>query len=54
MAKRTQDKYVNLECTSCKRINYKVHKNKKNVKERLELKRYCRHCKKHTVYKETK
>ena len=28
--------------------------NKKNIKERLELKKYCPVCKKHTVHKEKK
>jgi large subunit ribosomal protein L33 len=55
MAKRTEEKYVKLECTACKRINYRVHKNKKILsKERLNLKKYCRHCRKHVAHKETK
>ena len=29
-------------------------KNKKNDTERLELKKYCPFCRKHTVHKETK
>ena len=29
-------------------------KNKKNDPERLQLKKYCRFCKKHTVHKESK
>jgi large subunit ribosomal protein L33 len=29
-------------------------KNKKNDPERIELKKYCRFCKKHTAHKETK
>ncbi len=29
-------------------------KNKKNTTDKLQLKKYCRHCRKHTVHKETK
>ncbi|HAL88587.1 MAG TPA: 50S ribosomal protein L33 [Clostridiales bacterium] len=29
-------------------------KNKKNDPDRLEMKKYCRFCKKHTVHNETK
>jgi len=50
----SQDNMIKFECTSCKRINYFSHKNKKLLKERLELKKYCKHCKKHTPHKETK
>ncbi|MDY2694081.1 50S ribosomal protein L33, partial [Gemmiger sp.] len=29
-------------------------KNKKNSPDRLEMKKYCRFCKKHTLHRETK
>jgi large subunit ribosomal protein L33 len=29
-------------------------KNKKNTTEKLQLKKYCRSCRKHVVHKETK
>ncbi|MCK4554092.1 50S ribosomal protein L33 [Candidatus Parcubacteria bacterium] len=50
----SQDNMIKLECTECKRINYFSRKNKKTLKDRLELKKYCKHCKKHTLHKETK
>ncbi|MDP3722975.1 MAG: 50S ribosomal protein L33 [Candidatus Omnitrophota bacterium] len=43
-----------LACTECQRRNYSTTKNKKNVTERLELRKYCRWCRKHTSHKETK
>ncbi|MFH1838473.1 MAG: 50S ribosomal protein L33 [Candidatus Kuenenbacteria bacterium] len=49
-----QPNLIKLECTECHRINYHSHKNKKIIKERLELKKFCRWCKKHTQHKETK
>jgi len=43
-----------LACTECKQRNYFTQKNKKNDPDRLELNKYCKHCGKHTVHKETK
>lgn len=43
-----------LACTECKQRNYDTMKNKKNDPDRIELKKYCRFCKKSTVHKETK
>lgn len=48
------DKMVVLACEDCKERNYTTVKNKKTNKERMELKKYCPTCKKHTVHKETK
>ena len=45
---------ITLACTECKQRNYDDKKNKKNTPDRIELKKYCRFCKKHTVHKETK
>ncbi len=50
----SQDNMIKFECTECKRVNYFSRKNKKLIKERLELKKYCKFCKKHTLHKETK
>ncbi len=50
----SQDNLIKLECTKCKRTNYYSHKNKKTLKGRLELKKYCQWCKVHTPHKETK
>ena len=38
----------------CKQRNYDTVKNKKNDPDRLELKKYCRFCRKHTLHKESK
>ena len=40
---------VTLRCSECKQRNYNSMKNKKNDPDRLEMKKYCRFCKKHTV-----
>jgi len=43
-----------LQCTDCKAKNYSTTKNKKNTPDKLQLRKYCKFCKKHTVHKETK
>jgi large subunit ribosomal protein L33 len=45
---------INLECTDCKRRNYTTMKNKQNDSGRLEMKKHCPWCRKHTVHKETR
>ena len=45
---------ITLACTECKQRNYNTMKNKKNDPDRLEMSKYCRFCKKHTVHRETK
>lgn len=45
---------ITLACTECKNRNYNTTKNKKNVPDRIELKKYCKFCKTHTAHKETK
>jgi large subunit ribosomal protein L33 len=43
-----------LQCGDCKSRNYVTTKNKKTTPERLEFKKFCRRCRKHTDHKETK
>ena len=50
----SQDNMIKLECTGCKTVNYFSKKNKKTLKNRLELQKFCKHCKKHLAHKETK
>ncbi|MDL2280254.1 50S ribosomal protein L33 [Selenomonadales bacterium OttesenSCG-928-I06] len=45
---------VTVACTDCKQRNYQTNKNKKNDPDRLEIKKYCKFCKKHTPHRETK
>lgn len=45
---------VTMACTDCKQRNYQTNKNKKNDPDRIELNKYCKFCKKHTLHKETK
>ena len=43
-----------MACTECKRRNYTTTKNKQNSPNRLEFKKYCKWCDKHTLHKETR
>jgi large subunit ribosomal protein L33 len=43
---------VTMACEECKRRNYSTTKNKKKTTGKLELKKYCRFCRKHTPHKE--
>lgn len=47
------DKVI-LVCEECLGRNYSTLKNKNVLKVRLELKKYCPTCNKHTLHKETK
>ena len=49
---------VTLECTECRGsqqpgvARYSTTKNRRNTTGRLELKKYCRYCRRHTVHVE--
>ncbi|MEN6371855.1 MAG: 50S ribosomal protein L33 [Armatimonadota bacterium] len=45
---------ITLACQECKHRNYTTTKNKRNDPDRLELKKYCKWCEKHTVHREAK
>jgi large subunit ribosomal protein L33 len=45
---------ITLECTVCRERNYSTTKNKRTSTEKLELKKFCSRCRKHTPHKETK
>ena len=54
---------ITLECTECRTNSdkrtqgvsrYTTTKNRRNTTGRLELKKFCRHCNKHTAHKEIK
>jgi len=54
---------VTLECTECRSntdkrspgvSRYTSTKNRRNTTARLELKKFCTHCNRHTVHKEIK
>ncbi|MEO0124134.1 MAG: 50S ribosomal protein L33 [candidate division WOR-3 bacterium] len=44
---------ISLACTNCNNRNYTTTKDKKK-QSRLEIKKYCKFCRKHTLHKEVK
>ena len=45
---------IQLACTECKERTYSTTKNKKNDPNRIELRKYCPRCHKHTLHREAK
>ncbi|MDR2648390.1 MAG: 50S ribosomal protein L33 [Clostridiales bacterium] len=43
-----------LACTECKQRNYNTTKDKKAHPDRMEIKKFCRFCNKHTPHRETR
>lgn len=44
---------LGLKCSVCGNFNYISERNKTNTEGKLQLKKYCRHCRKHQLHKET-
>ena len=45
---------ITLACSDCKRRNYSSTKNKRLHPDRVEHKKFCPFCRKHTLHKETR
>ena len=45
---------VTLQCGGCKRRNYVTVKNRVNDRDRIELRKYCRWQRRHTLHRETR
>lgn len=54
MAKKENRVVVTMACTECKERNYTTEKSRKNDQGRIEFKKYCCRCKKHTLHREAK
>lgn len=54
MAKAENRFYISLVCTECKSKNYVTSKSKKNNPDRIDVKKHCPKCGKHTVHREEK
>jgi len=52
MAKKKRP-LLRMQCKECKEINYFTKKSR-GVEGKLELKKFCPRCKKHTAHKELK
>jgi large subunit ribosomal protein L33 len=54
MAKAEVRIKLHLACTECKEETYTTTKNKKNDPDRLNLRKFCPRCGKHTPHREEK
>jgi large subunit ribosomal protein L33 len=54
MAKKENRIVITMACNECKERTYTSEKNRLNDSGRLELKKYCPRCRKHTVHREAK
>ena len=54
MAKKEARKMATLICEVCGLSNVHTERNSTNTAERLQLKKHCLVCKKHTLHKEKK
>ncbi len=43
-----------LECTVCKQRNYLSTRDKRKTPEKIQVKKYCKFDRKHTMHKESK
>jgi large subunit ribosomal protein L33 len=54
MAKKGNRPQIMFKCSECSRLNYVSRKNIKNTTDKIELKKYCKFCRKSTIHKEAK
>ena len=55
MAKsKFSENLIKMKCGTCSRIGYDTRKNKKTTERKLELSKFCKWCRKHTMHKEAK
>jgi large subunit ribosomal protein L33 len=45
---------ITMACQECKNRNYITRKNRRNDPDRLDLHKFCRHCRRHTEHRETR
>ncbi|MFH1657066.1 MAG: 50S ribosomal protein L33 [bacterium] len=50
----TKKPFTKLRCQECKEVNYYTHKSKLLAETKLEIKKFCKTCRKHVMHKEIK
>jgi large subunit ribosomal protein L33 len=45
---------ITMACADCKNRNYITKKNRRNDPDRIELRKFCPNCGKHTAHRETR
>lgn len=54
MAKKGNRQLIGFACPVCKNRNYISSKNVINIKDKITLKKFCKHCRKQTEHQEVK
>ena len=54
MPKNEKRVKITLACEECKRRNYITMKSRVNDRERIEMNKYCRWCRRHPSHRETR
>ncbi|MEX0682166.1 MAG: 50S ribosomal protein L33 [Dehalococcoidia bacterium] len=54
MAKKEDRLPIDLACPECRNRPYTTTKNRRNDPDRLELRKFCPHCRQHRVFKEAR
>jgi large subunit ribosomal protein L33 len=54
MAKKEDRSVITLACTDCRSRNYATTKNRRNDTDRLELRKFCRRCRRHQPHREVR
>jgi large subunit ribosomal protein L33 len=54
IAEKAMRDIISLACTECQRRNYTTTKNKRTHPDRMEIKKFCKWCRKHAPHKESK
>jgi large subunit ribosomal protein L33 len=49
-----KDNMAKMKCSVCKNITHYTKRNKKKVKEKLQLSKFCNVCRKNTMHAEAK
>ena len=45
---------ITFVCKECKNENYRSTKNKKNITNKINIKKYCKKCRSHVLHNEKK
>jgi large subunit ribosomal protein L33 len=54
MAKKEDRVVIDLACTECRERNYTTQKNRRSDPDRLELRKYCRRCRRAQLHREAR
>ncbi|MPZ14097.1 MAG: 50S ribosomal protein L33 [Chloroflexi bacterium] len=54
MARRAERILITLACNECRERTYHTEKNRRNDPDRMEFRKFCPRCRRHTEHRETR